>query len=173
MACTTGAFAGFVRKAVTGSLTVGVLIGAGWLLAVLLGLFGASPAAADTAMAVSAVPSSAVPSSTVSSSAVPSSSGTQSAEASLNAEAMAGRGVDGLTSQSGPALPTPTTADHNSGADGFVPQSGGGAGQFGPGMGDIARSVFDPRLMVQRAPVASMLPPIVRTAADEPSFSPD
>ncbi|PZG20779.1 hypothetical protein C1I98_37395, partial [Spongiactinospora gelatinilytica] len=70
-------------------------------------------------------------------------------------------------------IPTPITADHNSGADGFVPQSGGGSGQFVPGMGDLARSGFDPQFAMSRAPMAGVLPPVVRTAADEPSFSPD
>ncbi|MBB5140583.1 hypothetical protein HNP84_010352 [Thermocatellispora tengchongensis] len=90
-----------------------------------------------------------------------------------NAEAMAGRGVDGLTSQSTPVLPAPSTADVGAGADGFVPHGGGGPGQFGPGTGDVARSTYDPHVLVRRAPLAAVLPPVVRTAADEPSFSPD
>jgi hypothetical protein len=84
---------------------------------------------------------------------------------------MAGLTVDGLTSQSEPGLPEPSTAGKNLGGNGLVPS--GGSGSFGPGMGDVARSVFDPRLAVQRAPLAWVLPPVVRTAADDPSFSPD
>lgn len=87
-----------------------------------------------------------------------------------DAEAMAGRGVDGLTSQSEPLLPAPITADL--GADGVMPH-GGGIGQFGPGAGDVARSIFDPRLAVRRVPLASVPLPVVRTAADEPSYTPD
>ncbi|GAA3790278.1 hypothetical protein GCM10022226_06470 [Sphaerisporangium flaviroseum] len=89
-----------------------------------------------------------------------------------DAGAMAGRNVDGLTSQSKPALPAPSTADHSAGANGFVPR-GGGSGPFGPSVGDVARSVFDPRLMVAPAETASAPAPVVRTAADDPSFSPD
>jgi hypothetical protein len=87
-----------------------------------------------------------------------------------DAEAMAGRGIDGLTSQSEPLLPAPITA--NLGADGVMPH-GGGIGQFGPGAGDVARSIFDPRLAVRRVPLASVPLPVVRTAADEPSYTPD
>jgi hypothetical protein len=180
--------AGGARQVVTGSLAAGALIAAGWLLAVLFGLLGASPAAAQstaadsTAAKSTAVDTAAEDMAAADTAAEPVRTGgfpgprgrmPVHAEASVNAEAMAGRGVDGLTSQSGPALPSPTTIDHTSGADGFVPQSGGGSGQFGPGMGDLARSSFDPRLIVLRAPVAPVLPPVVRTAADEPSFSPD
>ena len=86
---------------------------------------------------------------------------------------MAGRGVDGLTSQSKPGFPAPATADHGSGDNGFVPQNGGGSGLFGPGPGDVAWFAYDPRLTTQRAPLAFVLPPVVRTAADELSFSPD
>ncbi|MEV6986524.1 hypothetical protein AB0M95_35440 [Sphaerisporangium sp. NPDC051017] len=97
---------------------------------------------------------------------------TVSDTASADAGAMAGRSVDGLTSQSKPAHPTPSTADHSAGADGIVPR-GGGSGPFGPGLGDVARSVFDPRLVVAPAVRASAPAPVVRTAADDPSFSPD
>lgn len=90
-----------------------------------------------------------------------------------NAEAMAGLGVDGLTSQSKPVLPMPATADQSYGAQGYVPSGSGGAGLIGSATGDVARSAYDPRLMVQRVPHAVVLPPVVRTAADEPSFSPD
>ncbi|MBN6050791.1 hypothetical protein JYK22_02500, partial [Nonomuraea sp. RK-328] len=88
-----------------------------------------------------------------------------------NAEAMAGRTVDGLTSQSGPGLPPSSTANKILDTDGLVP--GGGGGPFGPGMGDVARSVYDPGLQARRIVVARELPPVVRTAADDPSFSPD
>ncbi|MFC4591510.1 hypothetical protein [Sphaerisporangium corydalis] len=97
---------------------------------------------------------------------------TVSDSALADAGAMAGRTVDGLTSQSKPALPEPSTADHSAGANGFVPR-GGGSGPSGPGLGDVARSVPDPRLMVAPALLARVPAPVVRTAADDPSFSPD
>jgi hypothetical protein len=93
--------------------------------------------------------------------------------ATMNAEAMAGRGVDGLTSQYAPGFPAPSTAEYKAGANGLAPQPGGGSGPFGPGLGDVVRSIIDPRLMVLPAPPAAVLPPVVRTAADDPSFSPD
>jgi hypothetical protein len=145
------------RRAIVRVLAAGGLIAAGWLLAVLFGLLWASPAAAD---------------STVAPEASHSLEAGDIAVATDNAAAMAGRGVNGLTSQSTPALPAPSSADHSSGATGVVPQSGG-SGQFGPGLGDVARSMYDPRLTVLSAPRALVLPPAVRTAADEPSFSPD
>ncbi|MCG5215463.1 hypothetical protein [Streptosporangium sp. KLBMP 9127] len=151
-------FAAGARQAIVRALTVGGLIAAGWLLAVLFGLLWASPAAADSTAATGASQSQETG---------------DLATATDNAEAMAGRGVDGLTSQSKPTLPADSTADHSSGAHGVVPQSGGGSGQFGPGVGDVSRSVFDPRLLLLPAPLALVLPPAVRTAADEPSFSPD
>ncbi len=70
---------------------------------------------------------------------------------------MAGLTVDGLTSQSDPGLPPPSTADHILDTNGLVP-TGGGNGPFGPGMGDVARSVFDPRLEARRAPWRSCFP---------------
>jgi hypothetical protein len=88
-----------------------------------------------------------------------------------DAGAMAGRTVDGLTSQSKPLSPQPSTADHSAGANGFVPRPG--SGPFGPGFGDVARSVFDPRLAVAPAEMASVPAPVVRAAVDDPSFSPD
>jgi hypothetical protein len=97
---------------------------------------------------------------------------TVSDSALADAGAMAGRTVDGLTSQSKPAAPTPSTADHSAGANGLVPR-GGGSSPAVPGLGDVARSVFDPRLMVAPAVPASAPAPVVRTAADDPSFSPD
>lgn len=97
---------------------------------------------------------------------------TASDSALADAGAMAGRSVDGLTSQSGPGLPTPSTADHSAGANGFVPR-GGGSGPSGSGLGDVARFVLRPRLTVAPAHTASAPAPVVRTAADDPSFSPD
>ncbi len=88
-----------------------------------------------------------------------------------DAGAMAGRSVDGLTSQSKPAPSAPSAADHSAGGNGFVPR--GGSSPFGPGLGDLARSGFDPRLMVAPAPAATAPAPSVRTAADDPSYSPD
>ncbi|MFC4015754.1 hypothetical protein ACFOY2_51690 [Nonomuraea purpurea] len=94
------------------------------------------------------------------------------ADASGDAEAMAGRTVDGLNSQRDPGLPPPASASKILDTNGLVP-NGGGAGPFGPASGDVARSVYDPRLQARRALVARVLPPVVRTAADDPSFSPD
>jgi hypothetical protein len=85
---------------------------------------------------------------------------------------MAGRTVDGLNSQRDPGLPAPSSAGKILDTNGLVP-NGGGSGPFGPAAGDIARSVFDPRLQARRALLAYVLPPVVRTAADDPSFSPD
>ncbi|WP_219467597.1 hypothetical protein, partial [Nonomuraea rhizosphaerae] len=92
--------------------------------------------------------------------------------APANAAAMAGLTVDGLNSQSDPGLPPSSTASDILDTNGLVP-NGGGNGPFGPGMGDIARSSVDPRIEARRAPLACVLPPVVRTAADDPSFSPD
>ncbi|WP_242675649.1 hypothetical protein [Streptosporangium minutum] len=175
-------FAAGARRIVRRVFAIGGLLAVGWLLAVVFGLLGAAPAAADTTAATGVASSDAgvahsdAPDSAASGSApqadvFPTDSGGLSATG--NAEAMAGRGVDGLTSQSKPASPAPATVDHSSGADGFVPQSSGGPGISGPGVGDVSRFVYDPRLMAQRAPLACVLPPVVRTAADDPSFSPD
>ncbi|GGK59475.1 hypothetical protein Ppa06_26880 [Planomonospora parontospora subsp. parontospora] len=171
---TTGA-----RRVVRRVLAVGGLFAAGWLLAVVFGLLCAAPAAAGTTAEAEAAPA-AVGSGPLDTAAsgpasevgdFPTESGDLPAEG--NAEAMAGRGVDGLTSQSTPGFPAPSTVDHNAGANGFVPQPSGGSGSFGPSVGDIARFDYDPRLRAQRAPLAGVLPPVVRTAADDPSFSPD
>ncbi|GLW13165.1 hypothetical protein Misp01_82930 [Microtetraspora sp. NBRC 13810] len=173
-----------VRRLVAQVAVVGGFIAVGWLFAVLFAFLGSFPAAADSTVATEVAHSETqqaaagpAPSRTGD---FPTASGPISAPALAaggthapgDAEAMAGRPVDGLTSQSTPVLPAPSTVDHTSGADGFVPHSGG-SGQFGPGAGDVARSVYDPRLDVRRAPHAGVLPPIVRTAADEPTFSPD
>ncbi|WP_271215328.1 hypothetical protein [Streptosporangium carneum] len=160
-----------VRRA----FAIGGLLAAGWLLAVVFGLLGAAPAAADTT-AVTGVAGSGVPDPATSGSAFeadvfPTDSGGFSVTG--NAEAMAGRGVDGLTSQSKPGSPVPATADHSSGANGFVPQTSGGSGPSGPGVGDVTRFVYDPRVTARRVASACALPPVVRTAADDPSFSPD
>ncbi|MER7504827.1 hypothetical protein AB0L05_29095 [Nonomuraea pusilla] len=88
-----------------------------------------------------------------------------------NAAAMAGRTVNGVNSQQDPGLPAPSSAAEVLDTNGLVPS--GGNGPFGPGMGDVTRSLFDPRLQIRRAPVACGLPLVVRTAADDPSFSPD
>lgn len=134
---------------------------AGWLLAMLFGMLSATPASAETTAAPVVAGSVTDDFPTAG----------DAASATDNAEAMAGLKVDGLTSQSTPGMPDPSTASKNMGANGLAP-NGGGNGPFGPGMGDFARS-FDPRLMAQRAPLACVLPPVVRTAADDPSFSPD
>ncbi|WP_230878680.1 hypothetical protein [Planomonospora sp. ID67723] len=168
-------FAAGARRIVRRVLAIGGMMAAGWLLAVVFGFIGAAPATAGTT-AVAGSAHSGTLDETASEPAFqvggfPTESGELSATG--NAEAMAGRGVDGLTSQSAPDFPVPSTADHSAGANGFVPQTGGGTGPFGPGVGDVARFVYDPQLRAQCAPRACVLPPVVRTAADDPSFSPD
>lgn len=155
-------FAAGAHRLVARAAAVGVLLAAGWLLAMLFGMLSATPAAAD---------STAAP---VVAGSITDDFPTAGEAASVtgNAEAMAGLKVDGLTSQSTPGMPDPSTATKNMGANGLAPNAGGN-GPFGPGVGDIARSLFDPRFTAQRAPLACVLPPVVRTAADDPSFSPD
>lgn len=168
-------FAAGTRQIVRRVLAIGGLLAAGWLLTIVFGLICAAPAAAHTTAEAGAARSGALDTA-ASGSALragdfPTGSGVLSA--TDTAEAMAGRGVDGLTSQSKPGSPAPATVGHSSGSNGFVPQTSGGSGLSGPGPGDVARFVYDPRLMSQRAPAACVLPPVVRTAADDPSFSPD
>jgi hypothetical protein len=168
-------FAAGTRQIVGRVSAIGGLLAAGWLLAIVFGLLGAAPAAANTTAEAGAARSgtldTAASGSALQADDFPTGSGILSA--TDTAEAMAGRGVDGLTSQSKPGSPAPATVDHGSGSKGFVPQTSGGSGLSGPGLGDVARFVYDPRLMPQRAPLACVLPPVVRTAADDPSFSPD
>ncbi|MFF0865000.1 hypothetical protein ACFYUV_24805 [Nonomuraea sp. NPDC003560] len=155
-------FAAGARRVVVRAVTMGALVAAGWLLAVVFGAMSAAPAAADaTAATTGAADAAPAP---LSVPGYPS--------ASDNAEAMAGRTVDGLNSQQDPGLPPPSSAGKILDTDGLVP-NGGGSGPFGPGMGDVARSGVDPRLQYQSAVMARVLPPVVRTAADDPSFSPD
>ncbi|WP_308168744.1 hypothetical protein [Nonomuraea sp. NEAU-A123] len=169
-------FAAGAREVIARAVAVGALLTAGWLLAVLLGMLSAAPAAADsTAAAGTAADTTTTVGTphTVTGSIMdgfPTADG--KVAASDNAEAMAGRTVDGLNSQSDPGLPPSSTASDILDTNGLVP-NGGGSGPFGPGMGDIARSCYDPRIEARRAPLASVLPPVVRTAADDPSFSPD
>ncbi|MEW9550040.1 hypothetical protein [Nonomuraea sp. NPDC050783] len=208
-------FAAGARRLVVRAVSVGALVAAGWLLAVLFGMLTAAPAAADTTAAAtgskaaaagasagrdaaagqgsaglgsadrgsagwgSAEPSSAEPGSAEPGSTEPGSQhlsalvGSGGLAASDNAEAMAGRTVAGLNSQQDPGLPSPSTAGTIlDGTNGLVP-NGGGSGPFGAAVGDVARSPLDPRLQARRAPLAYVLPPVVRTAADDPSFSPD
>ncbi|MGN9789134.1 hypothetical protein ACTMTF_47625 [Nonomuraea sp. ZG12] len=156
-------FAAGARRVIVRAAAAGVLLAAGWLLAVAFGMLFAAPAAADTTAATGVgTPQPATGISPV--------SGMTSA--SDDAGAMAGLTVDGLTSQSDPGLPAPSTADNILDTDGLVP-NGGGNGPFGPHVGDVARSDFDPRLEARHVPWAFELPPVVRTAADDPSFSPD
>ncbi|WP_240507044.1 hypothetical protein [Thermoactinospora rubra] len=180
-------FAAGARRILARALTLGGVVVAGWLLAL---LFGASPAAAGSATAETAAAGTTASGSeaaadsrpaTDAALAIPSTEAvTGSAKDGLpapdapvldNTGAMAGLKVDGLTSQSHPGYPAPSTVKESSGPNGLVPN--GGNGPFGPGMGDVARSAFDPRLLVQRVPLARVLPPVFRTAADDPSFSPD
>ncbi|MFF0572937.1 hypothetical protein [Streptosporangium saharense] len=157
------------------ALALGGVLAAGWLLALVFGLLGAAPAAADTTAAAGAArldaPDSTAPGPAFQAGVFPTGGGGFSV--SGDAAAMAGRGVDGLTSQSKPTSPAPASDDHSAGANGFVPQGSGGSGPSGPGVGDVTRFVHDPRVTARRAPAARALPPVVRTAADDPSFSPD
>ncbi|MEV0199825.1 hypothetical protein [Nonomuraea sp. NPDC050691] len=173
-------FAAGARRVVARAAVAGGVIAAGWLLAVLFGMFSAAPAAASTG-AVDSTAATGITASGGSHSVTPHTvtgsitdgfpTGDGGISAADDAEAMAGRTVDGLNSQSDPGLPPSSTANKILGTDGLVP--GGGGGPFGPGMGDVARSVYDPRLQAGRTVVARELPPVVRTAADDPSFSPD
>ncbi|WP_346433701.1 hypothetical protein [Nonomuraea composti] len=182
-------FAAGARRVVVRAVAIGALVAAGWLLAVLFGMLTAAPAAADATAATRAATSSGGDG-TAATGAAESSSGDGIAatqglaavqdgftaplgvSASDNAEAMAGRTVDGLNSQRDPGLPAPSSAGKILDTDGLVP-NGGGSGPFGPVTGEVVRSGFDPRLQAGRAPLARLLPPVVRTAADDPSFSPD
>ncbi|MEV0974578.1 hypothetical protein [Microtetraspora glauca] len=158
-----------MARFVAGSRLVRFLIVSGfvavaWLLGVIFGVFGTASASADAA------PSAVVTGSVIDGGASTRADGfPTSDDALVNAEAMAGRTVDGLTSQSTPGFPPPATADHTPGSHGMVPQGSGGSILFG----DVARSFYDVRLVALPAPVAAVLPPVVRTAADDPSFSPD
>ncbi|MEQ4715827.1 hypothetical protein [Nonomuraea sp. B19D2] len=158
-------FAAGARRLVVRAVTIGALVAAGWLLAVVFGMLIADPAAAETAVTadVTAVSDAVAPQSLIHPDRVSESD---------NAEAMAGRTVDGLNSQQDPGLPAPSTAGKILDTNGLVP-NGGAGGLFGAAPGDVARSVFDPRLQARRALLARVLPPVVRTAADDPSFSPD
>ncbi|MEV4010723.1 hypothetical protein AB0J35_09495 [Nonomuraea angiospora] len=164
-------FAAGARRLVVRAVTVGALVAAGWLFAVIFGMLTAAPAAAEVATPTADAHAKTTAAQTV--------DGAASAQAphSLtspddNAEAMAGRTVDGLNSQQDPGLPSPSTAGKILDTNGLVP-NGGGSGSFGAAAGDVARSVFDPRLQVLRALLARVPAPVVRTAADDPSFSPD
>ncbi|WP_055482471.1 hypothetical protein [Sphaerimonospora mesophila] len=174
-------------------LVIGGLITVAWLLGVIYGVFGSAasvagmptqssshdvvgPVLSDVLSAADS-PSSVVPSRPLASSAGGdaeagswSSGGfpTATESASANAEAMAGRTVDGLTSQSKPLLPSSSAKDHV-GDHGLVPQTSGASMLFG----DLTRSVFEPHFTKLPAPMAAVVPPVVRTAADDPSFSPD
>ncbi|TMR12165.1 hypothetical protein ETD86_33565 [Nonomuraea turkmeniaca] len=181
-------FAAGARRVVVRAATIGALAVAGWLLAVLFGMLTAAPAAAEAAATANsaadatATANSAAAAAPDAGAAVAGDSpqefaphalvGSDDGSASDNAEAMAGRTVDGLNSQRDPGLPSPSTAGKILDTNGLVP-NGGGSGPFGSATGDIARSVFDPRLQARRAVPAYVPPPVVRTAADDPSFSPD
>ncbi|MGV9379060.1 hypothetical protein ACWDRB_24800 [Nonomuraea sp. NPDC003707] len=164
-------FAAGARRLVVRAVTVGALVAAGWLFAVIFGMLTAAPAAAEVATPTADAQAKTTAAQTV--------DGAASAQVSHsltspddNAEAMAGRTVDGLNSQQDPGLPSPSTAGKILDTNGLVP-NGGGSGSFGAAAGDVARSVFDPRLQVLRALLARVPAPVVRTAADDPSFSPD
>ncbi|TMR99150.1 hypothetical protein EJK15_09030 [Nonomuraea basaltis] len=169
-------FAAGARRLVVRAVAIGALVAAGWLLAVLFGMLTAAPAAADataaTGKTATAVTGAAAEADSTQAFAPHALVGSGHLTASDNAEAMAGRTVDGLNSQQDPGLPSPSTARTILDTNGLVP-NGGGSGPFGPAAGDVARSVIDPRLQARRALLAHVLPPVVRTAADDPSFSPD
>ncbi len=176
-------FAAGARRVVVRAAAFGALVATGWLLAVLFSTFTAAPAAADSTAATgraadASAESGAAAATTAAARAALSGVAQQSlldpghASASENAEAMAGRTVDGLNSQQDPGLPVPSSAGEILDTNGLVP-TGGNSGPFGAATGDVARSGFDPRLQAGRAPLARLLPPVVRTAADDPSFSPD
>ncbi|MEV4565174.1 hypothetical protein AB0K12_15530 [Nonomuraea sp. NPDC049419] len=169
-------FAAGARRVILRAAATGVLVAAGWLLAVLFGMLTAAPAAADSTAATGAAAETGSQASEAGSLDETASQAhrslTSPVTASVNAEAMAGRTVDGLNSQQDPGLPSPSSAGKILDTNGLVP-NGGGSGPFGPVAGDVARSAFDPRLEAGRAPLARLLPPVVRTAADDPSFSPD
>ncbi|MGW3347674.1 hypothetical protein ACWDA3_30620 [Nonomuraea rubra] len=181
-------FAAGARRVVVKAVAIGALVAAGWLLVVVFGMLTAAPAAADSTAATGAAESSdATPAAgNAAGDAVSHTAGNAVGDtaaqhgltapvrvsASDNAEAMAGRTVDGLNSQRDPGLPAPSSAGKILDTDGLVP-NGGGSGPFGPATGDAVRSGFDPRLQAGRALPARLLPPVVRTAADDPSFSPD
>ncbi|NRQ30687.1 hypothetical protein HII36_02385 [Nonomuraea sp. NN258] len=174
-------FAAGARRLVARAVVTGVLVAAGWLFAVLFGMLSAAPAAADATAAPGSGASLADASAggapaAVRSDALEAVTGAAHASASENAEAMAGITVDGLNSQQDPGLPAPSTAGKIADTNGLVPNGGNGGNggaSAGSGFWDVARSVFDPRLEARRAVLARELPPIVRTAADDPSFSPD
>ncbi len=154
-------FAAVARRVLVRAVAVGGLVAAGWLLAVVFQMLTAAPAAADSIAATGT--------------AIGAASGNGSSlavVASDDAEAMAGLTVDGLTSQSDHGLPSPGPTGQILDTDGLVP-TGGGNGPFGPSMGDVTRYGFDPRLDVRRVVPAYVRPPVVRAAADDPSFSPD
>ncbi|UBU13311.1 hypothetical protein [Nonomuraea gerenzanensis] len=191
-------FAAGARRVVVRAVAIGALVAAGWLLAVVFGTLAAAPAAADATAATGAAGRSTGtnPADTTAATGTTGSTDTGTADATAvtgaagssggtaqhgltapvsasdNAEAMAGRTVDGLNSQRDPGLPAPSSAGKILDTDGLVP-NGGGSGPFGPATGDAVRSAYDPRLQAGRVPVARLLPPVVRTAADDPSFSPD
>ncbi|SDL82647.1 hypothetical protein SAMN05421874_13015 [Nonomuraea maritima] len=163
----TGARKVFLRAAAMGALVV-----AGWLLTVLFGMLGAAPTAATTHADSAAAAADSSESAATAAQGAEESTASPLISVSNDAEAMAGRTVDGLNSQRDPGLPARSTAGEILHTDGLVP-TGGNSGPFGPVSGDVARSVYDPRLQAGRAPLARLLPPVVRTAADDPSFSPD
>ncbi|WP_229803275.1 hypothetical protein [Planobispora rosea] len=168
-------FAAGVRRIARRALVIGGVVAAGWLLAIVFGFLGSAPATAETTAVTGAAGSGSLDGAASESALQVDDFPTESGDllAAGNAAAMAGRGVDGLTSQSSPVVPAPSTVDHNAGANGFVPQTGGGSGPSGPSVGDVARFVYDPQMRAENAPRAVVLPPVVRTAADDPSFSPD
>lgn len=167
-------FAAGARRVMVRALVAGGLVAVGWLLAVAFQMmFTAAPAAAESTAATGSgtqhmdtpLTGAPLPGASPSDAPLP-------IRVSDDAEAMAGLTVDGLTSESDHGLPSPGPTGQFLDTDGLVP-TGGAGGPFGPSMGDDARDGFDPRLDVRRVPPAYVHAPVVRAAADDPSFSPD
>lgn len=144
-------------------LLAGGLLVVGWLLGIVFAILGSSPAAAETlAVAETHTAGSVAVAGSVFSSVSPGE----------DALAMAGSRVNGLTSQSSPESPAPAVADRHHGTIGFVPQSGGGAPPSPSG--EAVWYDHAPRAgTALRLPAATVPHPVGRTAADDPSFSPD
>jgi len=141
-------------------LLAGGLLVAGWILGIVFALLGASPAAAETHAGTQAVEP-----------VVAAEAALSSVSPGEDALAMAGSHVEGLTSQSTPQSPV-SAADRHQGTVGFVPQSGGGAGPSASG--EAVWYDHAPRTgAALRVPMPVVPDPVVRTAADDPSFSPD
>ncbi|WP_345392495.1 hypothetical protein [Nonomuraea salmonea] len=169
-------FAAGARRVILRAAATGVLVAAGWLLAVLFGMLTAAPAAADSTAATGAAAETGSQASEAGSLDETASQAhrslTSPVTASVNAEAMAGRTVDGLNSQQDPGLPSPSSAGKILDTNGLVP-NGGGSGPFGSVAGGRREVRFRPAARGRSRTSGASASPVVRTAADDPSFSPD